>query len=75
MATTVSAAIEATKRNADRHAAQIASAVDALRTEGIMTYTGIARELTARGVLAPRRGQWDASAVRRLLARLSRLAS
>jgi DNA invertase Pin-like site-specific DNA recombinase len=57
------------KAKADQHAAKVLPIVDALRTEGVTGLKAIARELTARGVLTARGGQWDASRVRELLER------
>lgn len=56
-------------RKADAHAAQVRPIVEAIRAEGVETLSGIARELTARGVLTARGGAWDASRVRCLLLR------
>jgi DNA invertase Pin-like site-specific DNA recombinase len=56
-------------RKADQHAAQVRPMIEAIRAGGITTLDGIARELTARGVLTAKGGQWDATRVRRLLAR------
>lgn len=63
------AGVAAVKSSADRHAAQVLPVVEAIRAEGITGLKAIARELTARGVLTARGGQWDASRVRELLKR------
>ena len=63
------AGVAALRAKADRHAGQVMPVVDAIRTEGIVSLNGIARELNARGVLAARGGVWNASRVRNLLGR------
>ena len=45
--------------------------VEAIQAEGITTLQGIAAELNARGILTARSGQWYATTVRNLLARVS----
>ena len=45
--------------------------VEAIQAEGITTLHGIAAELNARGILTARGGQWYATTVRNLLARVS----
>jgi DNA invertase Pin-like site-specific DNA recombinase len=61
--------IAAARAKADRHAAQVLPVIEAIRAEGITSQTAIARQLNERGILAPRGGQWTATAVRNLLAR------
>jgi hypothetical protein len=56
-------------RKADRHAERVLPMVEQIRAAGVTTLAGIARELTERGVLTAAGGQWDATRVRRLLAR------
>jgi DNA invertase Pin-like site-specific DNA recombinase len=63
------AAAAARIRHANEHAARVQPMIEAIRGEGITTYLGIARELTVRGVLTAQGGSWDATRVRRLLAR------
>ncbi len=65
------AAIAAVKAGADRHAAQVAPVIAAIRAEGITSNKGIAAELNRRGILTARGGQWHATTVRNLLARSS----
>ena len=55
-------------------ASEIGPILDELRAEGITSNKGIAAALNARGVATPRQGQWTATAVRRLLARVEALA-
>jgi hypothetical protein len=57
------------KANADRFAASVLPIVVSLQADGITGLSGIADALNARGIGAPRGGQWRGSAVRRLLAR------
>lgn len=54
---------------AEAHAARVLPMVAAIRADGVTSLKGIARELTARGVLTARGGAWDATRVRLLLAR------
>jgi len=61
------------KAKADRHAAKVLPILATLRTEGIVSQSAVARELNQRGILAPRGGQWTATAVRNLLGRSSTL--
>ena len=63
------AGVEAVKRQADGHTAQVRPVIEAIRAAGIISLRGIARELNARGILAPRGGRWEATSVRNLLAR------
>jgi DNA invertase Pin-like site-specific DNA recombinase len=63
------AGAEGQKRKANEHAARVMPVVEQLRAEGIVSNTGIARALNDRGVLAPQRGTWNATAIRNLLAR------
>ena len=62
-------AIAALRGKADRHAARVLPLVAAICGEGITTHAGIARELNARRVQAPRRGKWTSTSVRNLLVR------
>lgn len=57
------------KARADQHAAKVLPIVATLRREGVVSQSAMARELNQRGVLAPRGGEWTATAVRNLLAR------
>jgi DNA invertase Pin-like site-specific DNA recombinase len=63
------AGIAGTIAAADRHMARVRPVVEAIRTEGITTLSGIAGELNARGILTARGGQWHATTVRNLLSR------
>jgi DNA invertase Pin-like site-specific DNA recombinase len=61
-------ATAAAKARVDAHAARVVPIVTALRSEG-MSLNAIANELTARHVATLNGGKWNATAVRRLLAR------
>jgi len=63
------------RAKADQHAAKVLPIIDALRAEGITGLKAIARELTARGVLTARGGQWNATRVRELLKRRGRVGA
>jgi DNA invertase Pin-like site-specific DNA recombinase len=56
-------------RTADAYAAKIVPIIEAIRAEGTTGLHAIARELTARGILTPRGGAWNASRVRVMLSR------
>lgn len=64
------AAIATTVRNADAHAARLGPTIARLRTEGVTSLGHIAAALNRDGICTPRGGQWHASSVRNLLARL-----
>jgi Recombinase len=53
---------------ADTFTARVRPTIEALRTEGKSLHQ-IAAELTARGVMTARGGQWDATRVRNVLVR------
>jgi hypothetical protein len=56
---------------ADAHAAKVAPTIKSLQASGAKTLRAIAAALNARGVPTPRgRAEWDATKVRRVLARL-----
>jgi hypothetical protein len=56
---------------ADAQAAELAPTIEALRAAGITTLRGIAAALNERGIPTARgRGKWEATKVRRVLARL-----
>ena len=63
------AAVDAIKASADRHTANVLPVIEDIRAAGSGTLEGIARELSARGILTARGGQWYATTVRNLLAR------
>jgi DNA invertase Pin-like site-specific DNA recombinase len=54
---------------ADRFAANVLPVVDAVRTSGVTTLSGITEALNARGVRSARGGRWHISSVQNLLAR------
>ncbi len=57
---------------ADGFAQRLAPIIVDIRAAGIDTTSGLARELNARDIEAPRGGQWGVTQVRRLLARIAR---
>lgn len=65
------AAAEVRTARATQTAFGLHGAVQALQAEGITSLHGIAAGLTAQGVATPRGGAWTATAVRRVLARLT----
>ena len=64
------AAVQTIKSNADRHAANLAPVIEALRSEGITSLGATAVALNERGMLTPRGGHWHKSSVRNLLERV-----
>jgi Recombinase len=56
---------------ADRQAATLAHIIAELRAAGTASQRSIAKALNERGIPTPRGKNWDATAVRRLLKRLS----
>jgi hypothetical protein len=66
------AAREARRALADERAAKLAPLIKALQAAGVTSLNGLAVALNARGVVTPAGGgQWHATQVRRVLARLS----
>ncbi|MEM6942122.1 MAG: recombinase family protein [Pseudomonadota bacterium] len=59
--------------NADAHARNLAPVVADLHAQGVTTLRALAAALNDRGMLTRRAGQWHASSVSNLLARLERL--
>ena len=57
---------------ADDFAQRIEPIIADMRATGIDTAKGLARALNERDIEAPRGGQWGATQVRRLLARIAR---
>jgi DNA invertase Pin-like site-specific DNA recombinase len=55
--------------HADQFAANVLPIIEELRSAGVGSLRGIARALNARGVQTARGGRWDATTVRRILAR------
>lgn len=55
--------------HADQFAANVIPIIEAIRAAGVTTLKGIAEALNARGVQAVRGGSWDATQVKRILAR------
>lgn len=64
------ASVAAIKGNAADFAEGLRGTVDAIKASGITSLGGIAAELNARHMRTPRGGQWHASSVRNLMARL-----
>lgn len=64
------AGVAAGKANAQRFATDLEGTVRAIQGEGKTSLAAIAAELNARHIQTPRGGQWHASSVRNLLARL-----
>jgi DNA invertase Pin-like site-specific DNA recombinase len=63
------AAVDATRKAADRHRDQIMPIIAALRSEGVVTLLGIANALNERGILTARGGKWYARTVKNLVER------
>jgi hypothetical protein len=63
-------AVAKLKQNAAQRATDLKAIVDDIRRSGITTVRGIADELQARGIRAPRGDTWHPTAVARLLNRL-----
>jgi DNA invertase Pin-like site-specific DNA recombinase len=63
------AGAEGNRRGAERFARDITPIIEDIRQAGITSLRAIAAELNARGILTARGGRWDATRVRRLLAR------
>jgi Recombinase len=65
------AARKARTARADAWAAELRPIIESLQSAGVTSLQGIARTLNERGIRTPRgKGQWQASQVWRLLARL-----
>lgn len=60
---------EAARRAVQARAADLEPIISDIKAEGIVSYRGIAAELEARGILAPRGGRWHGTSVRNLLLR------
>jgi DNA invertase Pin-like site-specific DNA recombinase len=68
-------AVAKLKANAAQQAADLRGIVDDIRRSGTTTVRGIADELHARGIRAPRGDRWHPTAVSRLLTRLNTAAN
>jgi hypothetical protein len=65
-------AAEARQARADERAAKLAPVIKALRAKGVTSLSGIAAALNKRRIRTPRGvGEWQATQVRRVLARLA----
>jgi DNA invertase Pin-like site-specific DNA recombinase len=62
-------AVQAIRTGADRHAQDVLPIIEAIRSQGVTSFNGIAAELNRRDILTARGGQWHATTVRNLLAR------
>jgi DNA invertase Pin-like site-specific DNA recombinase len=60
----------AASQQASARASDLSPIVAELRAAGITSLSGIAAELNSRGIRTPRGGQWHASSVRNVVARL-----
>jgi DNA invertase Pin-like site-specific DNA recombinase len=63
-------AVATIQANADRHAANIAPVIRSIERSGVKSINGIAAALNARGVTTARGGEWYATSVRNVLARV-----
>jgi DNA invertase Pin-like site-specific DNA recombinase len=63
------ASIVAIKAAADEHAVNLAPIIADIRSTGITSFKGIARELNTREILTARGGRWYPTTVKNLLAR------
>lgn len=61
----------ALRAKADATAQRYSSTIVELRSAGIESASGMARELNARGIPSPRGGSWQAATVQRIVARLA----
>jgi DNA invertase Pin-like site-specific DNA recombinase len=64
------AGVAAIKANADNRAAGLAATIATIKGEGVMSARGIAKALNERGIVTARGGQWSASTVGDVMARL-----
>ena len=64
------AGVVAIKENADKRAAGLAATIASIKAEGIASARGIAKALNERGIVTARGGEWSASTVIDVLARL-----
>ncbi|QZD86678.1 recombinase family protein [Qipengyuania psychrotolerans] len=64
------ASVSAIKANADAFAESLRGTFDLIRSAGVTSLAGIARELNERHMKTSRGGKWHASSVRNLIARL-----
>ena len=55
--------------NADQRVRDVLVSITKAQAEGVSSLRGIAAALNARGVTAPRGGEWSAAQVKRLLDR------
>lgn len=68
------ASIAAAKARADRHARDVAGAIEELRAAGAATLQGLADGLNARGIVTPRGRRWWPETVKAVLARVGATA-
>ena len=65
------AGVDAIKANADKRAAGLAATIEALKAQGVVSARGIAKAFNDRGIVTARGGQWSASTVGDVLARIA----
>lgn len=65
------AALDAVRDNARRRSEALADTLADIRAGGATSLTAVARSLNERQIRTPRGGQWHATSVRRLVARLA----
>jgi DNA invertase Pin-like site-specific DNA recombinase len=65
------AGVDAIKANADKRAAGLAATIESLKAQGVVSARGIAKAFNDRGIVTARGGQWSASTVGDVLARLA----
>lgn len=63
--------LAAIKANAAERARDLQPVLSEVRANGVTSARGIAAELNRRGILTPRRGEWHAASVSRLLKRFN----
>jgi DNA invertase Pin-like site-specific DNA recombinase len=64
-------AVSAIKTKADAYAADLKPVIDDIKSKGIVSLGGIAKELNARHIKTARDGEWHKATVANLLARLA----
>ncbi len=63
------AGVKVRYEHADQFAANTRPVIDSIRDSGVSSLRGIAEALNARGIQAPRGGEWHPTAVARVLGR------
>ncbi|MEZ7195565.1 recombinase family protein [Pseudodesulfovibrio karagichevae] len=62
--------VRAIKENADARAESLRATVEDIQRNGVVSFTGIAKELNSQKIKTARGGKWHPSSVKRLLERL-----